>query len=585
MLKEFNALVKGYANGQIRNPDLSERLYQLLIQGEDINITAMLEHLHRLFTKGALSATQYRNLSESLTEQNIRITLNKNTTDNNQNTSVEKSSIPQNEENDAKPYPETVLLNPLPKTLILSSEPKKNKRLKETPVTLGTVLKSRFVLTEVIGKGGMGFVYKARDLVKVQAQDKNPYVAIKILSEEFKKHHAAFIALQREASKSQRLAHPNIATVYDFDHDNGIIYMTMELMQGQPLDKFIKHIPAGGLPTSQALYYVEQICNGLAYAHAQKLIHCDLKPANIFLTDNGIVKLLDFGITRAIKSESEFDENTLFDPASLKALTPAYASIEMFKSEQPDTRDDIYALACVTHELLTGIHPYKKIAAYKALELGLKPPSIKKISRRQQNALNKALSLERNRRTGTVEEFLRGITAAHKSHIKELTIAAILVLIIGAALLIQSLRKQSQEEAHLQLIQSIKSGNHGALVHMLETIDQEKPETRITLTYMLRKEIINYYQNRINSAINAGEKRYDFPKAFSLLEEVKSLYPDSASLTEAEKQLIQNRTRLLNTLIDRYGQIEKSGGDTTRIISILREADPGNPFLKKRNTQ
>lgn len=574
MLEEFNALVGDYTNGQIRNLDLGERLYRLLMQSEHINITTMLEHIHLLFTNGKLSAAQYRKLSESLTEQNIRITLNKNTTDNSQNTLSKK-----NAQATIEPYLETVLLNPQQKTEVLAPKSKTTKRRKESPVTLGTILKNRFVLTEVIGKGGMGFVYKARDLVKVQAQDKNPYVAIKILSEEFKQHQAAFIALQREASKSQRLAHPNIATVYDFDHDDGIIYMTMELMQGQPLDTFIKHIPQGGLPVSQALYYIEQICNGLAYAHAQKLIHCDLKPANIFLNDNGIVKLLDFGITRAIKTESELDEKTLFDPASLKALTPAYASVEMFRSELPDIRDDIYGLACVTYELLAGSHPYKKIAAYKAQELGLKPSPLKKISRQQQKALSKALNLKRDQRTDTVEEFLRGIMPA-KSHAKELAIGAMMILIVGAAVLVNPMRKQFQEETRLQLIQSIKSGNRDALVQMIETIDQEKAETRITLAYMLRKEIINYYQDRINNAINAQGKRYDFPKAFALLEEVKSLYPDSASLTEAEKQLVENKARLLNALIDRYHQIEKSGGDTSRIISILREADPENPLLK-----
>jgi serine/threonine protein kinase len=264
-------------------------------------------------------------------------------------------------------------------------DPKRTK-----PVKIGGILKGRFKLLEIIGYGGMGYVFKALDLVKVQAQDSNPYVAIKVLSNAFKKHSKAFIAMQREASKAQRLAHPNIATVYDFDHDDDTIYMTMELLHGQPFDKLIAQLPSGGLPKQIALRYIEDLCHGLAYAHKQQLIHCDLKPANIFLCDSGAVKLLDFGITRALKKErAESKDNTLFDPAKLKALTPAYASPEMFHGGSPDPRDDIFAVACVTYELLTGNHPYKKVASDKALELNLKPPPVKGLSRRQQKALHR----------------------------------------------------------------------------------------------------------------------------------------------------------------------------------------------------
>ncbi|RLA05430.1 MAG: hypothetical protein DRQ59_16110, partial [Gammaproteobacteria bacterium] len=92
----------------------------------------------------------------------------------------------------------------------------------------GVTLKERFVLLEKLGQGGMGVVFKAKDLLKVEAKDKDPYVAIKVLTDAFKKYSGSFIALQREASKAQRLAHPNIATVYDFDRDGNTVFMTME---------------------------------------------------------------------------------------------------------------------------------------------------------------------------------------------------------------------------------------------------------------------------------------------------------------------------------------------------------------------
>ena len=106
------------------------------------------------------------------------------------------------------------------------------------------------------------------------------------------------IAMQREARKAQTLAHPNISTVYDFDRDGQIIFMTMELLKGDPLDAFIKKNP-NGIPREQAFGIVRGLCLGLAYAHNKNIIHSDFKPGNVFLTDDNRVKILDFGIARA----------------------------------------------------------------------------------------------------------------------------------------------------------------------------------------------------------------------------------------------------------------------------------------------
>ncbi len=122
----------------------------------------------------------------------------------------------------------------------------------------GVTLKERFVLLEKLGQGGMGVVFKAKDLLKVEAQDKDPYVAIKVLTDAFKKYSGSFIALQREASKAQRLAHPNIATVYDFDRDGNTVFMTMEYLQGKPLNQLIKELSKKPLKLDQALHIIER---------------------------------------------------------------------------------------------------------------------------------------------------------------------------------------------------------------------------------------------------------------------------------------------------------------------------------------
>ncbi len=170
-------------------------------------------------------------------------------------------------------------------------------------------LKNRFILEKVLGVGGMGIVYKAKDRLKVEAQDSDPYVAIKVLSEEFKTHPEAFISLQRESRKSQRIAHPNIVNVHDFDRDGATVFMTMEFLDGSPLDQLIRQYKSTGLPTDDAWVIVKGMSAALSYSHAEKIIHSDFKPGNVFVTKKGLAKVFDFGIARAVAKVEHLDDN------------------------------------------------------------------------------------------------------------------------------------------------------------------------------------------------------------------------------------------------------------------------------------
>ncbi len=260
------------------------------------------------------------------------------------------------------------------------------------------ILKKRFVLESIIGFGGMGTVYKAQDLRKVEAQDTNPYVAVKVLKAEIKNHPEAFIALQREASRSSVLAHPNIVTVHDFDRDGDTIYMTMELLEGKDLDQLLKNNKAG-LPKAMALSIFENFCAALAFAHKKGIIHCDLKPANLFITQDG-AKVLDFGIARLAMENQDH-----FDAGKMGALTPGYASIEMFNHKPPSTSDDIFAAAIILYEMLTGKHPYKGKSATAAKSLKLKPTPIDGLTNRQWKAISSALSFNKAERPQSIKVF------------------------------------------------------------------------------------------------------------------------------------------------------------------------------------
>ncbi|SAK57742.1 protein kinase [Caballeronia calidae] len=278
---------------------------------------------------------------------------------------------------------------------------------------VGDTLNSRFVLEECLGIGGMGTVYKALDLRKLEASDRRPYVAIKVLNLQFRGNPKSLIALQREARKAQQLAHRNIVTVYDFDRDGQVVYLTMEYLSGQPLSRLLRNPNFKGMPFAEAFPIFKGMANALAYAHERGFVHCDFKPANVFLTDTSEVKVIDFGISRVIQRPEEEMEATVFDPGSLGALTPAYASPEMLEHREPDPRDDIYALGCITYELLTGKHPFDRVPAMQAKSAGMKPQRPEHLGNKQWKAVKAALAFEREDRTPSVSQFLDEISEEH----------------------------------------------------------------------------------------------------------------------------------------------------------------------------
>lgn len=293
---------------------------------------------------------------------------------------------------------------------------------------IAAIIRDRFVIEERLGKGGQGQIFKARDLRKEEAEDDDPYVAIKFLGEEFSRHPKALISLQREAKKSQQLAHPNILTVYDFDRDGDRVYMTMELLRGAPLSGWegIAY-NEGKAPTEASL--IEDIASGLAYAHEFGVIHSDLKPGNVMITTDGRAKILDFGIARIMDSAVEKDS---FDAGSLGALTLRYASLEMLRgNNDPHPADDIYALGLMAYQLYAGVHPFAGKTAEEAFQEGLLPKSIKGLKRRRWNAIRNALELKREKRTGSAELFLRQFSGSKNRTRNFLVAIALLAIVIA----------------------------------------------------------------------------------------------------------------------------------------------------------
>ncbi len=439
----------------------------------------------------------------------------------------------------------------------------------------GSVLKDRFRLLEPLGQGGMGMVWKAVDNLKEEARDRNPFVAIKLLQGDFKEHPEAFIALQRETAKQQRLAHPNIATVFDFDRDIETVYMTMEVLIGNPLDSYIRKLPQGGLPVEEAMNVVEQLGAGLAYAHENKLVHSDLKPGNCFLTKDGTVKLLDFGIARASKTQGEAEgEKTLFDPGQLGALTPAYATIEMFAGEDPDPRDDIYAMACIAYQLFTGKHPFDKKSAPKAAKAKLVVPPVEKLNKRQNKALARALKFLRKNRTETVEEFLDGLRPK-KSKIIPFSIAAVVIFGIIGALAYQPIVDYFDKQERDEVIAVIGGGDLGSIRAGLQrTAELQNPAQRKKIYEDDRTQSI--IVGTVTRQINEGEKR-GLRAGLDLLKDKLLDVDDEA---RALRRSIYEDDRTKKTIVDVItGEITKGGEEGLRDgLALLKGIK--NPTLR-----
>ena len=293
----------------------------------------------------------------------------------------------------------------------------------------GLLIRDRFVLLEQLGAGGMGTVFKAIDLRRAEADDPNSRVAIKFLSAAFSAHPDALVALQREARKTQQLAHPNIVTVYDFDRDDDRVFMTMELLDGEPLSR-LEYLEQRSGKTFETADLVRQFAEGIAYAHSQGVIHCDLKPDNVFVTASGRVKVLDFGIARLSQQAEQSDR---YDAGRLGALTRRFASLEMLVGgTEPHPADDVYAIGLIGWWLFTGQHAFGGAPADEAMAQALQPSGSSKSWRdRERKTLQRALKFAREDRLTDAGQFLSAFAGKTQRNRMLAGLALLLILVSG----------------------------------------------------------------------------------------------------------------------------------------------------------
>ena len=216
----------------------------------------------------------------------------------------------------------------------------------------GTILGTRYEILQLLGQGGMGAVYKARD------RELDRFLALKVIRPELAVHPDILHRFKQELILARQVTHRNVIRIFDLGEAEGIKFITMDFIEGQDLKNVVSE--QGKLGWDESVRVMEQVCLALEAAHAEGVVHRDLKPQNIMLDKSGRVYVMDFGIARSTEMGGMTQTGTLLG-------TPEYMSPEQVMGEHVDARSDLFTLGVIFYQLLTGDMPYKADTVQKAM--------------------------------------------------------------------------------------------------------------------------------------------------------------------------------------------------------------------------
>ena len=268
----------------------------------------------------------------------------------------------------------------------------------------GKILGNRYEIIEKIGNGGMATVYKSKDRVL------NRYVAVKILRDEFTTDEEFIKRFRIEAQSAASLTHPNIVSIFDVGNEGSLYYIVMELIKGKTLKEIITE-ENGPLPWKWSLNVVTQIASALETAHKNNIVHRDIKPHNIIITEDGIAKVTDFGIAKAVSN------------STITAFGTTIGSVHYFSPEHArggytDAKSDLYSLGVVMYEMLTGRVPFDadtpvSVALKHMQEEPVQPKELNdNIPQVVNDIIMKAMQKDVNLRYQSATEMLKDLNAA-----------------------------------------------------------------------------------------------------------------------------------------------------------------------------
>jgi serine/threonine-protein kinase Stk1 len=269
-----------------------------------------------------------------------------------------------------------------------------------TPLPQGTVLAERYVVLKIVARSSTGQIYKALDRQRDLAGDSEPWVALKVASNDTVARSKNSALLREEYETLLRLRHPNIVAAYDLCRDGNTEFMVLEWLSGQTLARLLSSINSGRLALSTAKNIVCNVASALAYVHATGIVHGDVKPSNIFVAEDHSIKLIDFGAAPLSPVYSDCNRLPLW-------ATKVYASCEVLQGNSPQTVDDIFSLGVTAYRLFSGAWPFGEITALAAKEKGIVPAELPNDALGCGPAVRQALRFDSVGRPSDAAAFLR----------------------------------------------------------------------------------------------------------------------------------------------------------------------------------
>jgi serine/threonine-protein kinase len=381
---------------------------------------------------------------------------------------------------------------------------------KSTPERIG-----KYKVTGVLGRGGMGLVYRAFD------QNLGREVAIKTLTEGFAGDAEMLERLYEEAKKTSKLKHPNIVTIYDLGEQDSFPYIVMEYVAGDALDHVIRATPP--LPLVAKLRMIEQVCSALGYAHRNDVIHRDVKPGNVILQPDGVVKLLDFGIARQEKSDRGLTRT------GNVIGTLHYMAPERLRNHAFDGRSDVFSTGVLLYQLITGQLPFtgEDVAVIQKVLHENYPPLgnyIHSYPRELDAILDRALAKEAQDRYTTADEMGADISSVAEG-LKKGQAAEIFEQAQ------QLVRHEDFTKAREVLLKVAKLDSQHLGARQLMVLVQQN--------IAQRQRASQIQQLRAQADDAWLDKKFD--EAISFMEQALKLDPSSTQLTEAVAQLRQRK--------------------------------------------
>ncbi len=410
----------------------------------------------------------------------------------------------------------------------------------------------KYDVIDLLGRGGMGLVYRAFD------RQLNREVAIKTVTEGFTGDQEMLQRFYREAAKTGALKHPNIVIVYDLGEQDGFPYIVMEYLSGDPLDRIIQS--GQTQPLAFKLKIIEQVCYALGYAHRNDVIHRDVKPANVIVQPDGIVKLLDFGIARQEKTDGHLTR-TGHVIGTLQYMAP-----ERLKNEAFDGRSDIFSVGVMMFQLLTGELPFTGDYSIVQKILSDKHPPLRQFLHEYPSALDgildRALAKNPNDRYSTADEMAAEVSSlAH-----ELKKEQVAEWIERAERLVQEEQFTTARDILLQLLKV--DSQHTRARQLIAQVQQN-------LTQRQRAEQIRQLREQAEEA--ASDKRYD--EAIGDLQEACGLDPENSELSllletvrqkKRRRELVEGYLRQADTARD-HGDLQGAEAVIAKALEVDRE--------------